>query len=365
MVKTLGIMDPAYDQWVTDLVTHYQEGSLQTALYANQRLIGFYWYLGAGISHKAADQLYGERFYRTLSFDLRERLPGTQGLSETNIRYAKRFFELYKDAAQKTPSLVKELAQVPWGHHRCILDRCKKDVDKAVFYVKQIIENGWSRVLLLNFLDTDLYQRQGQAITNFKQTLPTTTVDTAQSLTRDPYNLQFLNPALLSKFNERQLKDALLRNITRFLTELGTGFAYVGREYRLKIGQKENFIDLLFYNLKLHCYVVIEVKIDEFDPRDIGQLGTYVAAANHLLREEGRDNPTIGLLICKSKDNLLAQYALESSSQPLGISEYELSKLYPADVEGTLPSVEEIEHQLRRSSEAAEKLSKKETSKNS
>lgn len=140
----------------------------------------------------------------------------------------------------------------------------------------------------------------------------------------------------------------MLKNITRFLVELGTGFAYVGREYRLQIGEKEKFIDLLFYNLNIRCYVVVEVKIDEFDSSDIGQLGTYVTAVNHILKKDGIDNPTIGLLICKSKDSLLAQYALESSSQPLGISEYELSRLYPAEVEGTMPSIKEIEAKLKK-----------------
>lgn len=148
------------------------------------------------------------------------------------------------------------------------------------------------------------------------------------------------------KYNERILKDTLLNNITNFLLELGTGFAYVGKEYRLQIAEKEKFIDLLFYNLKLSCYVVVEVKIGEFDFADAGQLGGYVVACNHLLRKEGRDNPTIGLLICKQKNNTLAQYALESSSQPLGISEYELEKLYPEKVEGTMPSIKEIEAKL-------------------
>lgn len=233
---------------------------------------------------------------------------------------------------------------IPWGHHIRIIDKCSNNPLKALFYVRQTIENGWSRAMLLNFLDTDLYERQGKAITNFQQTLPLLTSDLAQELTKDPYNFDFL--CIRKGYNERQLKDALLHNITRFLVELGTGFAYVGREYRLQIGETEKFVDLLFYNLTIRCYVVVEVKIDKFDSGDIGQLGTYVTAVNHILCRKGLDNPTIGLLICKNKDNLLAQYALESSSQPIGISEYELSKLYPTEVEGTIPSIEEIETKL-------------------
>ena len=189
-----------------------------------------------------------------------------------------------------------------------------------------------------------LYERSGKAQTNFKSTLLNTDSDLAQDNKREPYNFSFTK--LRGKYNERALKDALLTNITNFLLELGTGFAYVGKEYRLQIAEKEKFIDLLFYNLKLSCYVVVEVKIGEFDFADVGQLGGYVVACNHLLRKEGRDNPTIGLLICKQKSNTLAQYALESSSQPLGISEYELEKLYPEKVEGTMPSIKEIEAKL-------------------
>ena len=168
--------------------------------------------------------------------------------------------------------------------------------------------------------------------------------DLAQDITKDPYNFDFLS--ITENYREKELKDALIGNITRFLLELGTGFAYMGREYRLQIGQTEKFLDMLFYNLTLRSYVVVEVKVKQFDSADVGQLGTYVAAVNHLLRRP-EDNPTIGLLICKTKDNVLAQYALESSNQPIGISEYELSKLYPSDFKGTLPSIEEIENKLK------------------
>ena len=200
--------------------------------------------------------------------------------------------------------------------------------------------------MLLNFIGTDLYERQGKALTNFNHTLPEETSDLAQELTKDPYNFAFTG--ITGRYNERLLKDKLLNNITQFLVELGTGFAYVGKEYRLQIGDTENFIDLLFYNLNLSCYVVIEVKIGKFEFADAGQLGGYVVACNHILKKEGRDNPTIGILICKEKDNLVAQYALEASNQPLGISEYELAKLYPEKVEGTIPTIEELEQIEKR-----------------
>ena len=198
--------------------------------------------------------------------------------------------------------------------------------------------------MLLNFLDTDLYERQGKAITNFKLALPAPQSDLAQEMTKDPYNFDFL--AISEDYREKELKDALEDIIRKFLLELGTGFAYVGREYRIVIGQTEKFIDMLFYNLNLRCYVVIEIKTGKFESENIGQLGTYVAAVNHILKKD-IDNPTLGLLICKSKDNVLAQYALESTSQPIGVSEYELSKLYPIDFKSSLPSIEELENELK------------------
>ena len=211
--------------------------------------------------------------------------------------------------------------------------------------MNQVIQNNWSRAVLLNFLDTDFYERQGKAITNFKLMLPAVQSDLAQEITKDPYKFDFIT--LTQSYNEKELKDALMDNIQKFLLELGNGFAFVGREYRIEIGETANFIDMLFYHIRLHCYVVVEVKVTEFESSYAGQLGTYVVAVNHQLKTE-QDAPTLGLLVCKSKDNVKAQYALESSSQPLGVSAYELSKLLPEDFKGSLPSIEEIESELQK-----------------
>ena len=224
------------------------------------------------------------------------------------------------------------------------MSKCKGDTEKARFYIKKIRENNWSRAVLLNFIDTDLYERQGKAISNFKDALESPQGDLAQEITRDPYNFDFLSISV--KYNEKELKDALMDNLQNFLPELGTGFAFVGREYRLIVGQTQQYIDMLFYNITLHCYIVIEVKITEFDPRDMGQLGTYVAAVDGILRKDG-DNPTIGLLICKTKDDVLAQYAVNNMKSPIGISEYELAKLMPSEFKNTLPTIEEIENELK------------------
>ena len=356
--KAISILDKDYKQWVATLGKRFRQSQIKAAVSVNSEMLRFYWELGRDIVEMQAEQRWGDKLVRNLSRDLQNEIPDSCGLTIRNIYYCKKFYSTYNQLFTNVPQVVAQFRQqklsqveaelfaIPWGHHRYILDKCENDPQKGLFYVRQTLENGWSRAVLLNWMDSGLYERQGKALTNFKVTLPDASSDLAQEITKDPYNFAFAG--VTGRYNERRMKDALLHNITNFLVELGTGFAYVGREYRLQIGETENFIDLLFYNLRLRCYVAIEVKIDKFDSSDIGQLGTYVTAVNHLLREEGKDNPTIGLLICKSKDNTLAQFALESSSQPLGISEYELQKLYPARIEGTMPTVEEIENELNK-----------------
>lgn len=285
--------------------------------------------------------------------------PEMKGFSYRNLRSIRQWAGFYSmptanwkqlvsktDASGNRKQGVSKLGDsffdVPWGHHICILQRCKT-VEKAEFFLQATLENNWSRAVLLNFLDTDLYERHGRAVTNFAKTLPAPGGDLAQNLTRDPYCFDFLE--ITGKHNERQLKDALVANIEKFLLELGTGFAYMGREYRLEVGETEQFIDMLFYNVRLRCYVVVEVKTCTFEAGFVGQLGAYTVAVDHILRRDG-DNKTIGLLICKTKDNVFAKYSLESTTQPIGISEYELSKIYPTEIEGTMPTVEEIERHL-------------------
>lgn len=366
-MKPITILDDDYLAWVKTLCERYRTSQVKAAVKVNEEMLRYYWLLGKDIAERGDENKYGSAFYATLSRDLKKRMPKSTGLSESSIRYTKRFYNLYnkvfgnlQQAAEDFNTKVDEIVEdsnsnlqqhaerlrlpifnIPWGHHMLLIDRFSDDPQKALFFVNQVIVNGWSRDVLRNFIDTNLYERQGKALTNFKRTLPEITSDLAQELTKDPYDFAFTG--ITTKYNEKILKDALLNNITQFLIELGTGFAYVGREYRLQIGKTEKFIDLLFYNLNLSAYVVFEVKIGKLDFADTGQLGGYVVACNHLLRKEGRDNPTIGILICKEKDNLVAQYALEASNLPLGISEYDLARLYPEKVEGTIPTIDELE----------------------
>lgn len=353
MSKPITIIDEDYKQWLQEIALRYHRNQIRASIKVNQEMLSFYWDLGRDIVSRHAENRYGSKFYASISHDLHSLIPNIEGLSERNIRYCKNFYLLYSQWNEILPQLVAEsedrppildrLCAVPWGHHRVIIDKCKGDIRKAFFFVNKVVEDGWSRSVLINFIDTNLYERQGAAITNFSRTLPSSESDLAQEITRDPYCFDFTK--LREPYNERLLKDALLRNIEKFLLELGTGFAYLGREYRLEVGDTEQFIDILFYNLKLRCYVVIEVKTTPFVASDIGQLGTYMVAVDHQLRTE-RDNKTIGLLICRTKDKIVAQYALESSNQPIGISEYELEKFYPEKVEGTIPTIQEIEENI-------------------
>lgn len=371
MSRNLTIIDKDYAQWVEDLSARYRQSQIRASVKVNRELLRYYWELGRDIEEMHVEERWGQSVIKNLSVDLQHQNPNAKGLSVRNIYYCKKFYLLYRQyfaimpqsvaqleeekvpqaVAQSSeifPQLAEQLSEVlfsiPWGHHRYVMDKCSEEPAKAFYYVRKTMEEGWSREVMLIHMDANLYEREGKALTNFTRTLPAETSELAQELTKDPYSFAFTG--ITGKYNEGKLKDALLSNISQFLLELGTGFAYVGKEFKLQIGEKEKFIDLLFYNLKLSCYVVIEVKIGEFDFQDLGQLSGYVVACNHILRKEGRDNPTIGLLICRQKDSLLAQYALEGSNLPLGISEYELSKLYPERVEGTIPTIEEIESKL-------------------
>lgn len=368
-MQNITITDRSYTLWVEQLSQRYRQSQVKAAVKVNSEMLRFYWSLGRDIVALKAEARWGDKFMKNLSSDLKRLMPDATCFSETNILYMKNFYLLFPYTNEITPQLVEQFGQdeaitpqpvdelsdnlikklgvdifaVPWGHYRYLIDKYKNKPEVALFFVRKTIENGWSRDVMLNFLSTDLYEREGKALTNFTQTLPEPMSDLAKEITKDPYNFAFAG--ISGKYNEKLLKKALLKNITEFLLELGTGFSYVGNEYRLAIGSKEKFVDLLFFHIPLNCYVVIEVKIGEFDFPDAGQLTGYVVACNHILKQP-HHNPTIGLLICKTKDNLLAQYALEGCNQPIGISEYELGKLYPTNVDGMIPTIEEIEAKL-------------------
>lgn len=328
----------------------FRQSQIKASVKVNSELLQFYWSLGKDMVEMNIEDRWGEGVIKSLEQDMKKILPNVAGFSRTNLYYIKKFYCIYSQLVKILPQVGGQLDdslsclfQIPWTHHKYIMDKIDGDSEKGLFFVRKTQENNWSRAVLLNFLSTNLYERQGKAITNFKETLPELDSDLAQQITKDPYNFNFLS--MTNDYREKELKDALINNVEKFLLELGKGFAYLGREYRIDIGGEEKFIDMLFYNVPLHCYVVVEIKTGKFNSDNVGQLGTYVVAVNHQLNTD-RDNPAIGLLICKEKNDVLAKYALESTSQPLGISQYELSNLYPEEFKGSLPTIEEIENEL-------------------
>ena len=352
--------DTSYRDWIQEVSKRFRQSQIRATVKVNDEMLRFYWSLGKDISHMSENAAYGTGFYKAISADLQDIFPDVHSFSVTNLKYMRYFYEMYPipenrqqvvdDSGevairQQTVDELPEdtIFRIPWGHHVAIINACRHDSNKALFYVRKVLENNWSRAVLLNFLDTDLFERQGKALTNFRRLLPDPQSDLAQAMTKDPYNFDFLT--LRGKYDEKELKDALLANTEKFLLELGAGFALMGREVRVEMGETENFIDLLFYHAKLHCYVVVEVKATRFEPSHMGQLGAYVVAVNHQMKMP-EDQPTLGLLVCKDMDKVQAQYALEATSQPLGISSYQLTHLVPDNFKSSLPTIEEIEAEL-------------------
>lgn len=340
--------DALFKGWITEIKQRIRQSQIKAAVRVNEELLRLYWDLGEEIVNRQAEVAWGSGFFAQLSKELSMEFPHMAGFSKRNLEMIKRWYLFYHQennpiAQQLVAQLDGVLFAVPWGHHCYIVSKCQL-LSEASFYLHKTIENGWSRAALMNFMEADLYHAQGKSVCNFSKLLPAPQSDLARETLKDPYNFDFLT--LTADYKERELEDALIDSITKFLLELGTGFAYVGRQVPVIVGTKELYMDLLFYHLELRCYVVVELKARDFEAAYTGQLGVYVSAINHQRKKEW-DNPTIGLIICKTKDNILAEYAVEGSSQPIGISEYHLSKLISEDFKSSLPSVKEIEETLK------------------
>ena len=360
-----------FKSWVSQLKQDIRSAQIKAAIKVNTELLRLYWRIGADICEKQKSASWGDGWLKELSRELMTEFPDMKGLSHRNLQYIRQWYLFYNQENTIVQQVVSQLEDVnvqqpvakldddmrqqpvaqisedvffsvPWGHHLYIISQCK-DVSRAVFYLKKTVENGWSRAVLLNYLDTNLYERQGKAVNNFNRLLANPQSELAAQTLKDPYNFDFLT--LDGEYRERELEHALTHNVTRFLLELGTGFAFVGSQVPLQVGEDTVYPDLLFYHLELRCYVVVELKVTKFKGEHLGQLGVYVSAVNHI-KKKPTDNPTIGLLICKTKNNVMAQYALESTNQPIGISEYQLSKLMPEHIQSQLPTIEDIEATL-------------------
>lgn len=339
-----------YKHWLQELKQRIRQSQIKAAVRVNTALLELYWSIGADIVDRQVEEKWGSGVIPQLSADLRAEFPEMQGFSTTNLWYIKKWYLFYSQEDIKLHQPGGELKlpaiilPIPWRHYVEIITKCKS-VKEALFYARKVNEEGWSRKTLLDYMEVDLYATQGHAITNFTQTLPAERSGLAIETLKDPYTFDFLT--LSVGYKERELEDALVQNITKFLLELGTGFAYVGRQVEVVVGDSSYFIDMLFYHIKLKCYVVVELKTVKFEPEFAGKLNFYVTAVDRQMREES-DNPTIGLLICKTKDNVIAEYSLSDIHKPLGISAYNLKNILPEDLQSSLPSIEEVEEGLSK-----------------
>jgi len=378
MTETM-TLSPAYRDWLRDLKQQIKSGQLKAALSVNSQLIMLYWDMGRQIVEKQETAQWGTGFIEQLSKDLREEFPEMAGFSAYNLRFTRIFYKFYSSISEQPvpklgngtsefvaqtarqivqqavgqnqvivnqdvtiwEQLVPKLVSIPWGHHILLLKKVK-DLNQALFYIHKTIENNWSRAVLEYQIETNLYGRQGKAITNFNLTLPVPQSDLANAILKDPYDFDFLS--LSEKVKETDLEKALVRHISQFLPELGIGFAYMGRQFTLKVGEKDYRTDLLFYHTKLKCHIIIELKTKPFEPEFIGKLNFYVTAINELVKDPA-DKPTLGILLCKNKDNYEVEFSLKDVRNPIGVSTFHYTELAD-DMQAALPSTETLQNEL-------------------
>lgn len=359
-----------YRQWIVSVKQRIQSSQIKAAIAVNRELLELYWYLGEQILEKQQTAKWGDGFLEQMSRDLLAEFPAMKGFSKRNLELIRQWFSFWMQAPEilqqtaaliakqpvsqlgrstspiavtKSPLIAQQLvSQIPWGHNILIIQKLSSP-DDALFYVQKTIENNWSRAVLTHQIESGLHLREGQAINNFAATLPKPESDLAKQLLRDPYNFDFLT--LTERHSERELEDGLTDHLAKFLMELGVGFAYVGRQYHIAVDGEDYYIDLLFYHLRLHCYVVVELKVEKFKPEHAGKLTFYVSAVDSQIRTPV-DGPTLGILICKSKSDITVEYSLRDVNKPIGVSEYQITENLPEQLKSSLPTIEQIEAEL-------------------
>jgi len=364
------VVNDDFLNWLKPIKQHIRQAQIKASLAVNKELIGLYWYLGKEIVEQQNMTEWGDGFFNAMSKELRSSFPDISGFSTDNIRFMKRMYLFYNQDNIIVAQVVQELEEateieenpniaqvvqqlistelfdlivsIPWGHHTTIL-RKLKDIKEAIFYVNKTIENNWSRSILEYQIESNLYNRQGKAINNFSHSLPAIQSDLANAMLKDPYNFEFIT--LSEEAKEKDLELKLVQHISQFLLELGKGFAYMGRQFLLKVGKKEYRTDLLFYHTKLKCYIILELKLKEFEPEHIGKLNFYISAVNELVKDDV-DNPTIGILLCKNKDNYEVEFALKDINKPIGVSEYRYKEL-PDKIKQGLPTLEQLTMEIK------------------
>jgi predicted nuclease of restriction endonuclease-like (RecB) superfamily len=340
MNPSLTTRPEGYEDFLRDLKQRIRTAQVRAVLAVNRELVLLYWQIGRDIVERQDRAGWGAKIIESLSADLRAAFPEMQGFSPRNLKYMKAFAETWPDL-----SLVQAaLAQITWYHNIALLEKTKS-AEERLWYARQTVQNGWSRNVLVLQIESGLYRRQGKAQTNFTATLPAPQSDLAQQVLKDPYNFDFLT--LAEDARERELESGLLEHLRRFLLELGVGFAFVGSQYPIEVGGEDFRIDMLFYHLKLRCFVVIDLKMGAFQPEYAGKMNFYLSAVDDLLRHPA-DQPSIGVVLCKSRNAVVAEYALRDTAKPIGISEFLATVNLPAELKGSLPTVEELEAELRQ-----------------
>ncbi|MBY0552155.1 MAG: PDDEXK nuclease domain-containing protein [Candidatus Obscuribacterales bacterium] len=333
------VIADGYASFLADLKDRVRKARFRAALSVNRELILLYWQIGRGIAEKQRNSAWGAKVIARLAKDLKSEFPEMKGFSPRNLIYMQTFAQAY--ASEEF--LQQFAAQIPWFHNCLILDKISNQQERE-WYIRKTIENGWSRAVLVVQIESGLSRRQGMALTNFSHTLPEPQSDLAQQVLKDPYSFDFLGIGEAS--SERELEHSLILHVRKFLLELGVGFAFVGQQYHLEVAEQDFYIDLLFYHLKLRCYVVIELKAVEFQPEFAGKINFYLSAVDELLRHPD-DMPSIGIILCKNKNKIVAEYSLRDTNRPIGVSSYQLTESLPEALSGSLPSIEQLESELK------------------
>ena len=331
---------PGYGEFLEDLKSRIRTAQIKAALAVNREMVLLYWDMGRRILEQQATQGWGAKVIERLATDLHSAFPDMEGLSARNLKYMRAFAQVYQGG-----SIVQQaVAQIPWGHNIVLLQKLK-DTRHRLWYAQQAVQNGWSRSMLLHWIESDLYARHGKAVTNFPATLPPPQSDLAAEVVKDPYSFDFLT--LRADAAERELEQGLINHIRRFLLEMGAGFAFVGQQVHLEVAGEDYYLDLLFYHLRLRCYIVIDLKARPFKPEYAGKMNFYLSAVDELLRHSD-DKPSIGLILCKTRNKVIAEYALRDVAKPVGVARYvtKLVEKLPAALKKSLPSPKELEKEL-------------------
>jgi predicted nuclease of restriction endonuclease-like (RecB) superfamily len=336
-----------YFNWINDLKSKIHAAQTKVALSVNSQLLELYWEIGKDITERQENTDWGSKFIEQTAIELKNEFPEIRGFSRRNLYAIRQWYKFYSEKYQFVP---RSVAQIPWGHNRLIITKTK-DIDEAEFYCSETIKNGWDRDSLEIQINNKLFFNKGDATTNFSKTLPIPQSKLAAEALKDPYNFDFLG--LQNDALERAIEDELVKNITKFLLELGKGFAFLGRQYKIEISEADYFIDLLFYHLDLRCYIVVELKAGKFKPEYAGKLNFYLSAVDTQIKKK-EDNQTIGILLCKQKDKIEAEYTLRDINKPMGISEYKLTDAIPENIKTKLPTIEELENKLSEKVERAQ-----------